>query len=172
MYYSTRYNGYVFVHASSPMNVYLTLCIAACYPEDVKPPPLVLKAVTCLSRVLAKEEELQFIYLYQEQFRLIITTEIKQHFINGLLILRCLIYNSLMRLKTAVELLKATEDIEALLEKVSAPLLIIHGAADKVTDPQVSQFLYERASSKDKILKLSADKLTVTAEKLAAPLHA
>lgn len=33
-------------------------------------------------------------------------------------------------------------------------MLILHGAADRVTDPQVSQFLYERASSKDKTLKL------------------
>lgn len=38
--------------------------------------------------------------------------------------------------------------------QVSAPLLIIHGGADKVTDPVVSQFLYEKASSKDKTLKI------------------
>lgn len=33
-------------------------------------------------------------------------------------------------------------------------MLILHGADDKVTDPMVSQFLYENASSKDKTLKL------------------
>lgn len=38
--------------------------------------------------------------------------------------------------------------------QVSSPLLILHGAADKVTDPLVSQFLYEKASSNDKTLKL------------------
>ena len=38
--------------------------------------------------------------------------------------------------------------------QVSSPLLVIHGAADKVTDPNVSRFLYEKASSKDKTLKL------------------
>lgn len=38
--------------------------------------------------------------------------------------------------------------------QVSAPLLILHGAADKITDPKVSQFLYEKACSKDKTLKL------------------
>lgn len=38
--------------------------------------------------------------------------------------------------------------------QVSAPMLILHGASDKVTDPQVSRFLYEEASSKDKTLKL------------------
>lgn len=41
--------------------------------------------------------------------------------------------------------------------QVSSPLLILHGAADKVTDPQVSQFLYEKASSEDKTLKLYED---------------
>lgn len=38
--------------------------------------------------------------------------------------------------------------------QVSAPLLILHGAEDKVTDPLVSQFLYEKACSKDKTLKI------------------
>lgn len=38
--------------------------------------------------------------------------------------------------------------------QVSSPLLILHGAGDKVTDPSVSKFLYEKASSKDKTLKL------------------
>ncbi|XP_019054262.1 PREDICTED: caffeoylshikimate esterase-like isoform X2 [Nelumbo nucifera] len=63
-------------------------------------------------------------------------------------------YSDQMRLKTAVELLKATKDVESQVEKVSSPLLVLHGAADKVTDPLVSKFLYEKASSKDKTLKL------------------
>lgn len=32
-------------------------------------------------------------------------------------------------------------------------MLILHGAADKVTDPRVSQFLYDSASCNDKTLK-------------------
>ena len=43
------------------------------------------------------------------------------------------------------------------LLQVSSPLLILHGAADRVTDPLVSQFLYEKASSRDKSLKLYED---------------
>ncbi|KAL6186575.1 hypothetical protein ACLB2K_042695 [Fragaria x ananassa] len=62
-----------------------------------------------------------------------------------------------MRSRTAVELLKATSDIEMHLDKVSSPLLILHGEADTVTDPLVSQLLYEKASSKDKTLKLYED---------------
>ncbi|XP_068491175.1 caffeoylshikimate esterase-like isoform X2 [Phaseolus vulgaris] len=63
-------------------------------------------------------------------------------------------YDDPTRLKTGMELLSATQEIESQLNKVSAPLLILHGAADKVTDPLVSQFLYEKASSKDKTLKI------------------
>ncbi|KAI3432977.1 Hydrolase_4 domain-containing protein [Psidium guajava] len=36
--------------------------------------------------------------------------------------------------------------------QVSLPLLILHGEADRVTDPSVSKALYEKASSKDKKL--------------------
>lgn len=38
--------------------------------------------------------------------------------------------------------------------QVSAPLLVLHGAEDKVTDPSISKFLYDRASSRDKTIKL------------------
>ncbi|GFP84658.1 caffeoylshikimate esterase [Phtheirospermum japonicum] len=63
-------------------------------------------------------------------------------------------YSDQTRLKTAVELLNATKYIESRVEKVVSPMLILHGASDKVTDPQVSHFLYENAASKDKTLKL------------------
>ncbi|MQL99636.1 hypothetical protein Taro_032364 [Colocasia esculenta] len=63
-------------------------------------------------------------------------------------------YSDKMRLRTAIELLKATRDVESQVEKVSSPLLVLHGAADKVTDPLVSKFLYESACSQDKTLKL------------------
>ncbi|XP_074307674.1 uncharacterized protein LOC141642698 isoform X3 [Silene latifolia] len=38
--------------------------------------------------------------------------------------------------------------------QVCSPLLVVHGAADMVTDPNVNKFLYDRACSKDKTLKL------------------
>jgi acylglycerol lipase len=37
---------------------------------------------------------------------------------------------------------------------VSLPFLIVHGGADKVTDPSVSELLYRSAASHDKTLKL------------------
>ncbi|XP_065013585.1 caffeoylshikimate esterase-like isoform X2 [Musa acuminata AAA Group] len=115
-------------------------------------------------------------------------------------------YSDQMRLRTAVELIKATQDIESQLKKdiyvdhqnpsfpsstfilqtnkytllqgtirrtmacvleakfrilitrkifqVRSPLLILHGAADKVTDPNVSKILYNMANTNDKTLKL------------------
>ncbi|KAK4477691.1 hypothetical protein RD792_016938 [Penstemon davidsonii] len=63
-------------------------------------------------------------------------------------------YKDNPRLGTALELLKTTQEIEQNLEKVSLPLLILHGKDDKVTDPSVSKALYEKASSTDKKLNL------------------
>lgn len=61
-------------------------------------------------------------------------------------------YRHKPRLQTAVELLRTTQEIERRLQEVSLPLLILHGEADRVTDPSVSKALYEKASSKDKKL--------------------
>ena len=58
------------------------------------------------------------------------------------------------RLATAVELLDATIFIDTQMEKITAPFLVLHGEADKVTDPQSSKELFERSPSKDKMIKL------------------
>ncbi|XP_057784133.1 caffeoylshikimate esterase-like isoform X2 [Salvia miltiorrhiza] len=63
-------------------------------------------------------------------------------------------YKHKPRLRTAVELLRTTQAIEQQLEKVSLALLILHGKDDRVTDPSVSNALYERARSQDKALNL------------------
>lgn len=66
-------------------------------------------------------------------------------------------YKDRPRLGTALELLNTTQEIESQLEKVSLPLLILHGKGDIVTDPSVSKTLYEKARSKDKKLNLYDD---------------
>ncbi|KAL2896326.1 Caffeoylshikimate esterase [Bienertia sinuspersici] len=68
-----------------------------------------------------------------------------------------IVYKDKPRLKTAVEMLHATDEIAGRLEEVSFPLLILHGEADQVTDPSISKALYEKASSKDKKLNLYKD---------------
>ncbi|KAK7291428.1 hypothetical protein RIF29_06564 [Crotalaria pallida] len=68
-----------------------------------------------------------------------------------------LLYKDKPRLGTALELLKATQELEQRLEEVSLPLLIMHGEADIITDPSASKALYEKASATDKKLCLYKD---------------
>ncbi|KAF6148905.1 hypothetical protein GIB67_014276 [Kingdonia uniflora] len=58
------------------------------------------------------------------------------------------------RLMTGHELLKTSIDIEENLHRVALPFIVLHGGDDKVTDPSVSNLLYESASSSDKTFKL------------------
>ncbi|XP_073353519.1 LOW QUALITY PROTEIN: caffeoylshikimate esterase [Aegilops tauschii subsp. strangulata] len=65
-----------------------------------------------------------------------------------------LIYQDKPRLKTALELLRTSMDVEDSLSEVTMPFFILHGEADTVTDPEVSRALYDRAASTDKTIKL------------------
>uniref|UniRef100_A0A7N2KQA4 Serine aminopeptidase S33 domain-containing protein n=1 Tax=Quercus lobata TaxID=97700 RepID=A0A7N2KQA4_QUELO len=117
--------------------------------EEVKPPAPVLKVLTLMSNVLPKAKLFPQKDLAELAFR-----DLRKR---KMAVYNVICYKDQTRLKTAVELLKVTSEIEKQVEKVSSPLLILHGAADKVTDPLVSQFLYEKASTKDKTLKLYDD---------------
>lgn len=63
-------------------------------------------------------------------------------------------YKDPPRLKTALELLRATDEISGRLNEISLPLLILHGACDVVTDPSISKALHEQSISSDKTLRL------------------
>lgn len=54
------------------------------------------------------------------------------------------------RARTGSEILKACQFFEAHFHEVVAPLLIFHGTADELTDPEGSRRFYERAASLDK----------------------
>lgn len=58
------------------------------------------------------------------------------------------------RLTTARELLHTTSAITSQLDSFDVPFLVQHGKMDKVTDPKLSQALYNEAKSKDKTIKL------------------
>lgn len=58
------------------------------------------------------------------------------------------------RLTTARELLHAASSISSELDEFDAPFLVQHGKADKITDPKLSQALYDEAKSEDKTIKL------------------
>ncbi|GLT66908.1 hypothetical protein SLA2020_392480 [Shorea laevis] len=63
-------------------------------------------------------------------------------------------YKGRLRLKTGNELLRVSIDIEKRLNEVSLPFIVLHGGDDKVTDKNVSEQLYNVASSTDKTFKL------------------
>jgi alpha-beta hydrolase superfamily lysophospholipase len=56
--------------------------------------------------------------------------------------------------QTAAELVRADERLKKEFPRITLPVLILHGTADKATKPHGSQLFHERASSKDKTLKL------------------
>ncbi|XP_058763197.1 caffeoylshikimate esterase-like [Vicia villosa] len=114
--------------------------------EGMIPSTTILNVLTLLSKMMPKAK----LFPYKDLTELIIREPGKRKFAGY----NVVSYDDKTRLRTGMELLSATQDIESQLEKVSAPLLILHGAEDKVTDPLVSQFLYEKACSKDKTLKI------------------
>lgn len=114
--------------------------------EEVTPPATILNALSLLSFILPEAKLFPQKDLGNLAFRDPEKRKLAEY--------NVISYADQMRLRTAVELIKATREIESKLEKVSSPLLILHGAADKVTDPTVSKFLYDQASTEDKTLRL------------------
>ncbi|KAI9124401.1 hypothetical protein K1719_004323 [Acacia pycnantha] len=58
------------------------------------------------------------------------------------------------RAATALELLRICRELQGRYEEVELPFLIVHGGDDVVCDPSCVKELYERATSKDKTLKI------------------
>lgn len=58
------------------------------------------------------------------------------------------------RLATARELIDASQFISSHMSEFDAPFLVLHGLADTVTDPTLSQALYDESKSKDKSIRL------------------
>lgn len=56
--------------------------------------------------------------------------------------------------KTVAALVRADERLEKEFPRITLPVFILHGTADKATVPSGSQFFYDTAGSKDKTLKL------------------
>ncbi|XP_054808829.1 caffeoylshikimate esterase-like [Prosopis cineraria] len=114
--------------------------------EGLIPSPAVLKVLNLLSKVVPEAKLFPKKDLAELSFR--------DPSKRKLAVYNVISYDDRTRLKTGMELLRAARDIESQVQKVSAPVLIIHGGEDKVTDPALSQFLYEKASSEDKTLKI------------------
>ncbi|KAJ6801396.1 caffeoylshikimate esterase-like isoform X1 [Iris pallida] len=117
--------------------------------EDVVPPWPLQQILICMAKVLPRGKLVPQKDLAEMAFK-----EPKKR---DQCCYNVIAYKDKPRLKTAVELLRTTQEIEQQLNKVSLPLLILHGKADIVTDPSVSKALYEKASSSDKKLRLYMD---------------
>ena len=63
-------------------------------------------------------------------------------------------YRGGIRARVGAEMLKGIQHVESNLAEFKNPFLVMHGTADKLTDPKGSQALYENASSADKTIKL------------------
>ncbi|KAL0920982.1 hypothetical protein M5K25_008005 [Dendrobium thyrsiflorum] len=114
--------------------------------DDVIPPWPMVHLLIGLAKVLPKEKLVPQKDLAEMAFKDLKKREQTSYNVIG--------YRGKPRLRTAVEMLQTTQEIERRLAEVSLPLLILHGEADKVTDPSVSKALYEKAKSSDKKLLL------------------
>jgi len=62
--------------------------------------------------------------------------------------------NEVQPAKTVAALVRANERLRREFPRITLPLLILHGTADKATMPYGSQLFFDTAGSKDKTLKL------------------
>ncbi|GKV03450.1 hypothetical protein SLEP1_g15744 [Rubroshorea leprosula] len=65
-----------------------------------------------------------------------------------------LVYTGPIRVRTGHEILRISSYLMRNFKSVTVPFLVLHGTADKVTDPLASQDLYNEAASKFKDIKL------------------
>ncbi|KAM6546480.1 hypothetical protein CsatB_027216 [Cannabis sativa] len=117
--------------------------------DDMYPPVLVTQILIGLAKVLPKMKLVPQKDLAEAAFRDLNKRKLAAY--------NVIAYKDKPRLRTALEMLNTTQEIEHRLGEVSLPLLILHGEADTITDPSVSKALYEKASSSDKKLNLYKD---------------
>lgn len=65
-----------------------------------------------------------------------------------------LVYRGKISARLGAELIKAMRELKNGMPQIRLPILIMHGANDRLCDPEGSLILYERISSEDKTLKL------------------
>lgn len=67
-----------------------------------------------------------------------------------------LVYRGKISARLSIELVRAMQVLPSQMSRIHLPLLIMHGTADRLSDPEGSQILYAKAGSPDKTLKLYA----------------
>jgi acylglycerol lipase len=65
-----------------------------------------------------------------------------------------LVFRGKIPARTGAELARMWKQLPDKMPEIRLPILIMHGLADKLSDPRGSQLLYERVGSQDKTLKI------------------
>jgi alpha-beta hydrolase superfamily lysophospholipase len=65
-----------------------------------------------------------------------------------------LVYRGKIRARLGSELIEAMQKLTDIMAKINLPVLIMHGSADRLSNPEGSEFLYEKIGSEDKTLKV------------------
>ena len=65
-----------------------------------------------------------------------------------------LVFHSKTPARLAAELLKAMQRVTADANQITLPFITLQGSDDKIVDPGSAQMLYDKASSKDKTIKI------------------
>ncbi|KAL6010883.1 hypothetical protein ACLOJK_001325 [Asimina triloba] len=117
--------------------------------EEFSPPWLMVKLLIGVAKVLPKRK----LFPHKDYPELAFRDMKKRNLYHY----NVIAYKDKPRLGTALQMIRTTQEIERRLEEVSLPLLILHGEADVVTDPLVSQALYEKAKTFDKKIHLYKD---------------
>lgn len=65
-----------------------------------------------------------------------------------------LVYRGKIRARLGGELLNAMPEIQAQMSKIKLPVLVMHGSADRLSNPAGSQMIYQGIGSRDRTLKL------------------
>nr|VDC80599.1 unnamed protein product [Brassica rapa] len=114
--------------------------------EKVKPHPVVINLLTRVEEMIPKWKIVPTKDVIDAAFKDLAKREEVRN--------NKLIYQDKPRLKTALEMLRTSMNLEDSLHEITMPFFVLHGEADIVTDPEISKALYEKASSRDKTLKL------------------
>jgi acylglycerol lipase len=65
-----------------------------------------------------------------------------------------LVYSDKVRARTAVELERLSLLLQKKIDQLTVPVWIGHGSLDRVTDPEGSKMLHQKAANPDKALKI------------------
>jgi alpha-beta hydrolase superfamily lysophospholipase len=65
-----------------------------------------------------------------------------------------LVYRGKISARLGAEFVEAMQPLRRRASEIKSPLLIMHGIADRLSDPRSSEELYQRAGSEDKTLRL------------------